>query len=116
MKRATITMRPANFSSVPLISIPTTPTPTRPWPAWYDEAVVSGWSEFRTEELERAEGLAQKALALDPATTRAYRVLTQVNLYRKRYDLALAQVDRALEINPSDANTMPTEACPGVGG
>ena len=70
----------------------------------YDEAVVSGWSEFRTEELERAEGLAQKALALDPATTRAYRVLTQVNLYRKRYDLALAQVDRALEINPSDAN------------
>jgi adenylate cyclase len=68
------------------------------------EAVVSGWSEFRSEELERAEALAQKALALDPATTRAYRVLAQVNLYRKRYDLALAQLDRALEINPSDAN------------
>ncbi|HXA25982.1 MAG TPA: adenylate/guanylate cyclase domain-containing protein [Acetobacteraceae bacterium] len=69
----------------------------------YYEAVVSGWSEFRTEELERAEALAQKALALDPATTRAYRVLAQVHLYRKRFDLALAQVDRALEINPSDA-------------
>jgi adenylate cyclase len=70
----------------------------------YQEAVVSGWSEFRAEELERAEALAQKALALDPATTRAYRVLSQINLYRKRYDLSLAQTDRALEINPSDAN------------
>ena len=71
----------------------------------YQEAVVSGWSEFRAEDLERAEALAQKALALDPATTRAYRVLSQINLYRKRYDLSLAQTDRALEINPSDANT-----------
>ena len=70
----------------------------------YYEAVISGWSEFRTEELERAEALAQKALALDPATTRAYRLLAQLHLYRKRFDLALAQVDRALEINPSDAN------------
>jgi adenylate cyclase len=70
----------------------------------YYEAVISGWSEFRAEELERAEALAQKALALDPATTRAYRLLAQLHLFRKRFDLALAQVDRALEINPSDAN------------
>jgi adenylate cyclase len=70
----------------------------------YYEAVVSGWSEFRSEELERAESLAQKALALDPATTRGYRVLSMINLYRRRYDLALAQIDRALEINPSDAD------------
>ena len=68
------------------------------------EAVISGWSEFRTDELERAEALALKALALDPATTRAYRLLAQINLFRKRYDLALAQVDHALEINPSDAD------------
>jgi TolB-like protein/Tfp pilus assembly protein PilF len=68
------------------------------------EAVISGWSEFRAEELEHAEALAQKALALDPATTRAYRLLAQLHLFRKRFDLALAQVDRALQINPSDAN------------
>jgi adenylate cyclase len=68
------------------------------------ESVVSGWSEFRKEELERAEALAQKALALDPATTRAYRVLALIHIYHKRYDLALAQIDRALEINPSDAD------------
>jgi adenylate cyclase len=70
----------------------------------YYEAVVSGWSEFRTEDLERAEALAQKALALAPTTTRAYQLLTHINLFRKRYDLALAQIDRALEINPSDAD------------
>ena len=39
----------------------------------YYEAVVSGWSQFRGDDLERAEALAQKALALDPATTRAYQ-------------------------------------------
>ena len=31
-------------------------------------------------------------------------MLAQIQLYRKRFDLALAQVDRALEINPSDAD------------
>ena len=70
----------------------------------YYEAVVSGWSEFRMQDLERAEALAHKALALDPATIRAYHLLSFINLFRKRYDLALAQIDRALEFNPSDAD------------
>jgi adenylate cyclase len=68
------------------------------------EAVISGWSQFREQELEEAEALARKALALDPATTRAYRLLADIDLFRKRYDLALGQLDRALEINPSDAD------------
>jgi adenylate cyclase len=68
------------------------------------EAVISGWSQFREDELERAKALAQKALALDPSTTRAYRVLANIDLFSKRYDLALEQTDRALEINPSDAD------------
>jgi adenylate cyclase len=71
----------------------------------YYETVVSGWTEFRQEEIERAESLAQKALTLDPATTSAYRLLSSTNMYRRRYDLALGQIDRALEINPSDAES-----------
>ena len=67
------------------------------------EAVVAGWAEFRDEELARAEELAQKALALDGATTSAYRLLAIINMYKRRYDLALGQIDRAFEINPSDA-------------
>ncbi|HYZ40080.1 MAG TPA: adenylate/guanylate cyclase domain-containing protein, partial [Stellaceae bacterium] len=68
------------------------------------EAVVSGWTEFRQEELEQAETLAQKALALDQMTTSAYRLLAFINMYKRRYDLALGQIDRALEINPSDVD------------
>jgi adenylate cyclase len=69
------------------------------------EAVVSGWTEFRQEELDQAEMLAQKALALDPTTTSAYRLLAFISMYKRRYDLALGQIDRALEINPSDADS-----------
>lgn len=69
------------------------------------EAVVSGWTEFRQDELEQAEMLAQKALALDPTTTSAYRLLGFIDMYKRRYDLALGQIDRALEINPSDAES-----------
>ena len=71
----------------------------------YYETVVSGWTEFREDEIERAESLAQKALALDPVTTGAYRLLSNINMYKRRYDLALGQIDRALEINPSDAES-----------
>jgi tetratricopeptide (TPR) repeat protein len=67
------------------------------------EAVVSGWTEFLRDEIDQAETLAQKALALDPSTTSAYRLLAIINMYKRRYELALGQIDRALEINPSDA-------------
>jgi class 3 adenylate cyclase/TolB-like protein/Flp pilus assembly protein TadD len=74
----------------------------------YFDAVVSGWTEFRDEDVERAEVLAQKALSLDPVTTSAYRLLAIINMHRRRYDLALGQIDRALEINPSDAENYVT--------
>jgi adenylate cyclase len=69
------------------------------------EAVASGWTEFTDDELARAETLAQKALSLDSASTTAYRLLAEVHLARRHFDLALGQIDRALEINPSDAKS-----------
>jgi tetratricopeptide (TPR) repeat protein len=60
--------------------------------------------EFRQEELEQAVALSQKALALDPTTTSAYRLLAFINMYKRRYDLALRQIGHALEINPSDVD------------
>ena len=69
------------------------------------EAVASGWTEFIADDLARAETLAQKALSLDSASTTAYRLLAEVHLARRRFDLALGQIDRALEINPSDAES-----------
>jgi adenylate cyclase len=103
MTHVTATMKRVSFFSAPLIWILTTDAYAALGGSYY-EAVVSGWSEFRAEDLERAEALAKKALALDPATSRAYHVLSIINLFKKRYDLALAQIDRALEFNPSDAD------------
>jgi adenylate cyclase len=74
----------------------------------YFDAVVSGWTEFPDEAVERAETLAQKALALDPATTSAYRLLAAIDMRRHHYDLALSQIDHALEINPSDVHNYQT--------
>jgi adenylate cyclase len=69
------------------------------------EAVASGWTEFIDDDLARAETLAKKALSLDSASATAYRLLAEVHLARRRFDLALGQIDRALEINPSDAES-----------
>lgn len=70
------------------------------------EAVSSGWSDFVADDLGRAETLAQKALSLDPASTPGYRLLAEVDLAQRRFQLALAQIDRALALNPGDADTI----------
>jgi TolB-like protein/class 3 adenylate cyclase/Flp pilus assembly protein TadD len=67
------------------------------------EAVASGWTEFVADEVGRAETLAHKALSLDPASPAAFRLLAEIHLMRRNSDLALGQNERALEINPSDA-------------
>ncbi|WP_035662231.1 adenylate/guanylate cyclase domain-containing protein [Bradyrhizobium sp. Ec3.3] len=69
------------------------------------EAVASGWTQFVGDDLARAETLAQKALSLDSASTSGYRLLAEVHLARRNFDLALGQIDRALEINPSNAES-----------
>jgi adenylate cyclase len=69
------------------------------------EAMTSGWTEFVADDLGRAETLAQKSLSLDPASTTAHRLLAEVHMSRGRFDLALGQIGRALEINPNDAKS-----------
>jgi adenylate cyclase len=72
------------------------------------EAVFAGWTEFPADDLVRAEALAKKALSLDPATTKGYVLLGNIGLYRKEWDRALASIDQALAINPSDAECYQT--------
>ena len=71
----------------------------------YFDSAVSGWAEFPNEDVARANELASKALALDPTTISAYRLLAVVQMFNRHYDLALGQIDRALEINPNDAES-----------
>jgi tetratricopeptide (TPR) repeat protein len=72
------------------------------------EAVVSGWSEFRIEDLERAETLIKSA-GTGSGNNAAYRVLSLINLFKKRYDLT-EQIDRALEFNQATPIALPTAA------
>jgi adenylate cyclase len=69
----------------------------------YYEAAASGWSEFPKDDIDRARTLAQKAAGLDPTLTSAYDLLANLFLYEGEYERALAQADRAIAINPNDA-------------
>jgi TolB-like protein/cytochrome c-type biogenesis protein CcmH/NrfG len=67
------------------------------------EAAVSGWSEFRQDEMAKAEELSRKALALNASETSALRLLAAISVSEHAYGRAQAHVDSALATNPSDA-------------
>jgi len=68
--------------------------------------VAMGWSESPSQSLARAEDYANAALGLDEQDLRAHLVLARIHIYRQQYALALAEVDRALAINPSSAEAL----------
>jgi tetratricopeptide (TPR) repeat protein len=69
-----------------------------------------GWSEFADQDIETAIKLAQKALETDDESALAHSVLARAYTVQQRYDLALAESERALQINPSDADVQATRA------
>jgi TolB-like protein/DNA-binding winged helix-turn-helix (wHTH) protein/cytochrome c-type biogenesis protein CcmH/NrfG len=66
--------------------------------------VTMGWAESPTELLDRAEGLANKALSLDDSEVRAHVILGRIAILYHRYDEAEREIDRAVAINPNDAS------------
>jgi TolB-like protein/Tfp pilus assembly protein PilF len=71
----------------------------------YYEMVVLGWTEFSDDMAARAEELARKALLIDPENIDAHRLLSRVHNFLLQYDRALVEIDRALALNPSDAES-----------
>src|SRR5262249_3421202 len=69
------------------------------------QRAVFGWIEDPAEAVRRAEAAASRALALgDPgAAARAHALRGNLYTFTGKYDAALAEVDRAIELNPSDA-------------
>jgi tetratricopeptide (TPR) repeat protein len=63
-----------------------------------------GWAESPTDFLGRAEEMANKALSLDDSDVRAHIVLGRIHIFYQRFDQAKAEIDRAIAINPNDAN------------
>jgi len=64
-----------------------------------------GWTEDPVEALERAEKLAQKALALDQLSSSAHALLGRVVVHFGDYDRALEELKRAIDLNGSDAES-----------
>ena len=69
----------------------------------YYSAVSMGWAESPTAFLTRAEESANKALSLRDTEVRARIVLGRIHILYQRYEQARAEMDRAIAINPSDA-------------
>jgi adenylate cyclase len=63
-----------------------------------------GWSEDPEKSMKLALEMAQKANALDPDDYQSHWALGFVYLYRREFDRAIAEYERALELNSNDAD------------
>ncbi len=64
------------------------------------------WARSPQEALEKAFGFARAAAELDEYDARGHAELGFVHLYRKEHDLSVSSYERALELNPNDADIM----------
>ncbi len=64
-----------------------------------------GWTEAPSQALQQAQDLARKALSHDETNPDAHRVLAQVYDRQLKDDLAISEMQRALELNPNDPHS-----------
>jgi adenylate cyclase len=70
--------------------------------AYYIEA-VAGWTEFPLKAMEKALSLGQQARDILETDADVHALLGSVNLRLENYDLAINQLNRAIELNPNHA-------------
>ena len=68
--------------------------------------VFMGWSEDPAKSLGIAFETAQQALALDATDNWSHWVVGAVLLYQRQHERSRAAYDRALELNPNDADVL----------
>ena len=75
-------------------------------------SIAHGWTEDPAASIRQAEQYAQRALAIDDpgANARAHGQLAGLYAAAGNLDLALAEADRAIELNPSDALALDARA------
>lgn len=76
----------------------------------YFQRAAFGWSEFAQGDIETAVRLAQKAIEIDEESVLAHSVLARAYTAIQKYDLGLAESERALQINPSNSEVLVARA------
>jgi adenylate cyclase len=71
----------------------------------YFNRATDGWTEFIDAAFDRSLDLARQSLEIDDQNASAHQLLGCVNVFRKQYDLAVAELERAIALNPNDASS-----------
>jgi adenylate cyclase len=74
--------------------------------AWsYLNDFYYGWTQFPNKSLDRAHDLSKKALNIEESSALAHSALGSIYLRRTQYDLAMSELERAIELNPNDTHS-----------
>ncbi|WP_159714394.1 adenylate/guanylate cyclase domain-containing protein [Geminicoccus flavidas] len=68
----------------------------------YFDAALFGWTEWPAKALQSAREFAEKAVLLDDEEAGGHVLLSWSHEFEHRFDLAKAEIDRAVELNPGD--------------
>jgi adenylate cyclase len=69
----------------------------------YYLGAINGWTEFPVRSLEKALELGQKALSIGEPAATTHALLGSGYLRLGKYDLAISELQRAIELNPNHA-------------
>jgi len=64
-----------------------------------------GWTEFPNKTLNKALRLGQKAIELDESNATAHSLLSSIYTFQNKYELAINEAERAIELNPNDSGS-----------
>ena len=67
---------------------------------------LMGWASRPDETLKEAAQAAQLALELDPADSEAHAAFGVTQLWQRDHDRAMTHLNRAIELNPNDADAL----------
>ena len=72
----------------------------------YYIAAAFGWAELPIAYLNHAKEMADKALSLNDFEVQAHVILGRIDIFYHRYQRAKTEMDRALAVNPNDADAL----------